>query len=145
VDLAAGYSPTPGIALGGMFAYESLPSAGFDDPKDSEANVATMLIGPFFDGYPSARKGFHMGGTVGYARDTLSRRSVAGFHAANGFGIAGWLGYDVWVADEYSVGGLVRLMGTRGTADADTTDNNKSGTATVATQSIHLMLTMLYH
>jgi hypothetical protein len=145
VDLSIGYSPSPGIAVGGALLFESLSSADFDDPSDSEANASTLLIGPFFDGYPNARKGFHLGGTLGLAQDRLSRKSVAGFRTANGFGIAGWIGYDFWVADEWSVGGLVRFMGTRGTTDADATANFDSGTAHVATQSIQLMITTLFH
>lgn len=145
MDLAIGYSPTPGIVVGGAVLFESLPSADFDDPSASEANASTLLLGPFFDGYPNARKGFHLGGTLGLAQDRLSRKSVAGFRTAEGFGLAAWIGYDFWVADEWSVGGLLRVMGTRATADADQTTNYDSGTAHVATQSIHLMITTLYH
>jgi hypothetical protein len=124
--------------------FESLPSGNFD-PAGTEANVSTLLVGPFFDGYPNARRGFHLGGTVGFAQDRFSRRSLAGFTKANGYGIAGWIGYDIWVADEWSVGGLVRLMGTRGSADAEATTYYDRGTANPATQSIALMLTVLYH
>jgi hypothetical protein len=36
-------------------------------------------------------------------------------------------------------------MGTRANADAEQTANYDSGTAHVATQSMHLMITTLYH
>jgi hypothetical protein len=145
LDFALGYSPTPGIVVGGIAMYESLSSADFDDPAASKANAATLLLGPFFDGYPNARKGFHMGGALGFAQERFSRKSVAGFRTAEGFGIAGWIGYDFWVADEWSVGGLLRLMGTRGSADAEPTAYSEGGSTPVATKSVSLMLTTVFH
>ncbi|HEY5959701.1 MAG TPA: hypothetical protein VIV60_24265, partial [Polyangiaceae bacterium] len=110
------------------------------------SDVSTLLFGPFFDGYPRSRGGFHLGGTLGFAGTRVQRPSeAAGFNRANGFGLAGWVGYDVWVADEWSAGILLRLMGTRTKADADATANNDAGSATMATQSIAIMLTGLYN
>lgn len=145
LDLAVGYAPSPGIALGGALLLESLPSASFSGETKTKASVTTLLVGPFFDGYPRARGGLHLGGAVGLAQDQLSQLDVAGFKRANGYGIAGWIGYDIWVADQWSVGGLVRLMGTRTSADAEATENSTAGSATLSTRSIQLMLTALYN
>jgi hypothetical protein len=128
-----------------MLLLESLPSADFGGTPPVEANVTTTLVGPFFDGYPNARGGFHLGGALGFAQDRLSRTAVAGFKKATGFGLAGWIGYDLWVAEQWSVGGLVRLMGTRGSADVEPGSGFDAGSANMATQSVHIVLTTVYH
>jgi hypothetical protein len=145
LDVAVGFSPRPGIAVGGTLMLESLPSADFGGASPTEATVGTMLLGPFFDGYPNARGGFHLGGALGLSQDRLSTSAVGGFKKANGFGLAGWVGYDLWVAEQWSVGGLVRLMGTRASADVDGSSAFDTGTAHIATQSVHVVLTTVYH
>lgn len=145
LDLALGYALNPGIILGGTFMMESLPSAHLDadDPVVTDVNVG--LLGPFFDGYPKARGGFHLGGGLGFAGTRVHPESAAGFTKSRGIGLAGWLGYDVWVADQWSAGILLRLMGSRTKADAIETNNGAAGNATMATQSIAIMLTGVYN
>ena len=147
-DLAVGYAPSPGIVIGGMMLNESALSVNFGDGSNPyESNVGVSLIGPFFDGYTNSRGGFHMGGTFGLAQARLTEKNVAGFKTAGGLGISGWLGYDFWVADQWSVGGLVRLMGTRTSADAAAVPEIQAtaGTANVETRSIQFMLTAVYN
>lgn len=149
LDVALGYAPNPGIVLGGALLMESLPSATMDLGRSGmtgTSDVGVAMVGPLFDGYPTAHGGFHLGGALGFARTTVQRpEEAAGFKNAGGFGIAGWLGYDVWVADQWSAGVLLRLMGTRTKGDAEATANNDPGSATMATQSIALMLTGVYN
>jgi hypothetical protein len=145
LDVALGYAVSPGIILGGTLMMESLPSVRLDADNPVVTDVSAGLLGPFFDGYPNARGGFHLGGGLGFAGTRVHPETAAGFTKANGFGLAGWLGYDIWVADQWSTGILVRLMGTRTKADAIATDNGAAGSASMATQSIALMLTGLYN
>jgi len=146
LDVALGYAVSPGIVLGATLLMESLPSIELSAMDPTTTDVNAQMLGPFFDGYPSPRGGFHLGGGVGAARTGIQRREAAGFTHATGYGISGWLGYDVWVADQWSAGILVRLMGTRTKADAEATEyNNDAGSASMATQSIALMLTGLYN
>jgi hypothetical protein len=145
LDLALGYAVSPGIVLGGTLLMEHLPSAELSATRPVVSDVGAGMVGPFFDGYPNAREGFHLGGGLGLASARVQREEAAGFKKAAGFGIAGWVGYDVWVADQWSAGVLVRLMGTRTKADAVATENNLAGSATMATQSIALMLTGVYN
>ncbi len=145
VDFALGYAVSPGIILGGTLMMESLPSARLDADAPIVTDVRAGLLGPFFDGYPKARGGFHLGGGLGVAGTRLNPQSAAGFNKATGYGIAGWLGYDIWVAEQWSAGILLRLMGTRTKADAIETNNGLAGNATMATQSIAIMLTGVYN
>jgi hypothetical protein len=149
LDAAVGYAVKPGIVLGGNLMLESLPSADVELGRSGyqgTSDVSAGLLGAFFDGYPNSRGGFHLGGTFGLASATVQRpKEAAGFERAGGFGLAGWVGYDVWVAEQWSAGILLRLMGTRTRADAEATANNEAGKATMATQSIALMLTGLYN
>jgi hypothetical protein len=146
LDLALGYAVSPGIILGGTLMMESLPSARLDADEPIVTDVGAGLVGPFFDGYPQARGGFHLGGGLGAAGTRLNPQSAAGFTRATGYGIAGWLGYDVWVAEQWSAGILLRMMGTRTKADAIKTNNGgAAGNATMATQSVAIMLTCVYN
>lgn len=147
LDLAVGYAVSPGIVLGGAFMVEQMPSVELSGMSPVVSDVGAMLIGPFFDGYPDARGGFHLGGSLGLARTTIQREEAAGFKNAGGFGIAGWVGYDIWVASQWSAGLQLQVMGTRTKADADAVPNNNNlgGSATMATRSIGLMLTGLYN
>lgn len=145
LDLALGYAIRPGIILGGTLLMESLPSARLDADTPVVTDISAWLLGPFFDGYPNARGGFHLGGGLGLAGCRLNPKEAAGFSRSGGFGIAGWLGYDVWVAEQWSAGIALRLMGTRTKADAIDSFNGAAGKATMATQSIALMLTGVYN
>jgi hypothetical protein len=145
VDVAVGYAVSPGIVLGGTLLMESLPSAELSARRPVTSDVGAGMLGPFFDGYPNPRGGFHLGGGLGLASTRVQREEAAGFKRAGGVGIAGWVGYDLWVAEQWSAGLLVRLLGTRTKADAVATENNLAGSATMATRSIALMLTGVYN
>lgn len=147
LDVAIGYAVSPGIVLGGTLMAEQMPSVELGGMSPVVSDVGAMLIGPFFDGYPNARGGFHLGGALGAARTTIQREEVAGFKNAGGLGLAGWVGYDIWVASQWSAGLQLQVMGTRTKADAVAVPNNDNlgGSATMATRSIALMLTGLYN
>lgn len=145
IDLSLGYAVSPGIVIGGMVIGEQMPSVELDAPAPVVTDVGAGMLGAFFDGYPDPRGGFHLGGGLGLAETNVQRKQAAGFKHAGGLGLAGWLGYDIWVADQWSTGLLVRFMGTRTRADADETENNLAGNATMATRSISLLLTGLYN
>jgi len=139
-DLMVGGSPSPGVAVGGALMLDSGVSATFDTEVGRiESDVGTALLGAFIDGFPNARKGFHLGGALGLVSARLSTRNVAGFRNSHGVGLSAWAGYDAWVADEWSLGGLLRLNGTRTQADVD------GHSETMGTGSVELMLTALYN
>jgi hypothetical protein len=107
-DLLLGAAPSPGIVLGGALLLDSLPSTRFDsDGVSAKTGLSLVTVGPFLDGYPNPRGGIHAGGMLGASVAHLTGNSYV---ASNyGLGLATWLGYDCWVADQWSVGALQRF------------------------------------
>lgn len=140
VDLLAGGAPSPGIIVGGALLLDSLPSTTFkaDDGSSAKTSVSLITIGPFIDGYPNPRGGFHLGGTVGLSSARLASDPSIPTNKALGFGLAAWLGYDWWVADQWSIGGLLRFSGARTSRNVDSAD------VSVDTRAITLMLSAVY-
>lgn len=134
-----GGAPAPGVILGGSLALDNLPSTTFEADADRAKTGATLFsIGPFIDGYPDPRGGFHLGGTIGPSFARLT--SNAGFTGtkARGISLAAWLGYDWWVADQWAVGGLFRLSG------ANNWSSSSSPDLAINTRSIALLFTAVY-
>ena len=139
VDVLVGGAPSPGIILGGALLLESLPSTTFRaDPYSLKTSLTLATLGPFIDGYPNPRGGFHLGGTLGLTSARLSSDPNLPYNKAFGFGLAAWLGYDWWVADQWSLGGLLQFSGARTTHHENSTD------MAVDTRAIALLLTAVY-
>ncbi len=139
IDAMVGGAPAPGIILGGAFLFDRLPSTTFEvDGVQGKTGTMLMTIGPFIDGYPNPRGGFHLGGTVGPCFARLKNNADFVGTKSNGFGLAAWFGYDWWVADQWSVGGLLRFSG------SNTTNPDGSPALSVDTRSIALMFTAVY-
>ncbi len=140
IDFLAGGAPSPGIIIGGALLLDSLSSTTFkaDDGYSAKASVSLLTLGPFIDGYPNPRGGFHLGGTVGLSSARLANDPNIPTNKALGFGLAAWLGYDWWVADQWSVGGLLRFSGAHTSRNIDSTD------ISVDTRAITLMLSAVY-
>jgi len=144
-DVLVGGGPAPGFTLGGA-VLGSLQLSG-DWSADgglggATASLSTLLIGPFADGFPDSKGGWHFGGMAGLARVGLSSPSGAGVtssksESALGFGGAFWVGDDIWVAPEWSVGGQLRLNALRAT--------NSDDEITVTAIGASLMFTVLYN
>lgn len=112
-DVLVGGMPSPGIALGGALLTNLAVSTNLTDAAGGSVGQGAQLhylVGPFFDAYPNFREGFHLGAALGFAGATLG--SPAGFpgHLVGGGGAA-WLGYDFWVAPEWSTGLLLKGQG----------------------------------
>jgi hypothetical protein len=139
LGLLIGGAPSPGIVLGGALLLDSMPSTTLEaDGYSLKTGTTLATLGPFIDGYPNPRGGFHLGGTVGFSALKLSKDAGLASDRPNGFGLAAWLGYDWWVAEQWSVGGLLQLSG------AHTTRSAQLGDISVDTRSIALMLTAVY-
>jgi len=111
-DVLIGAGPAPGITLGGA-AIGSIQLTG-DWENDTDINVGsgnliTLVLGPFVDGFPDSKGGFHMGGSAGLGFATFDVGEVDDAISAIGLGGAFWTGWDVWVAPEWSMGALVRI------------------------------------
>lgn len=139
IDLLIGGAPSPGFIVGGGLVGAWLFAADFeqDGQRTSSHDVGAGLLGVFVDGYFNPSDGWHLGGLLGLGGQTLSSDAVTDSTA--GFGGAIWAGYDQWVGDDFSVGGLLRFTLMRSTGNDD--DNED---VTANTGSLSLMFTAVY-
>jgi hypothetical protein len=135
-----GFSPAPGLALGAG-AIGSLQLSGDWELKDgggsANADLTTLLLGLFADGFPEPKKGWHAGGMLGLA--IASFEAPGGENGSDALGVGGalWGGYDVWVAPEWSIGGALRLEALRAT--------NAEDDATISALEVTFAVSVLYH
>jgi hypothetical protein len=138
-DLLVGGAPSPGVVFGGALLLDNLPSTEFKlDGNTAKTGLSLITVGPFIDGYPNPRGGFHSGGMLGASAAHLTGNTYFPAENTLGVGLATWLGYDCWVADQWSVGGLLRFAGARVIGHKNSSD------VEVYTRSIALLLTAAY-
>ena len=139
IDLLVGGSPSRGVAVGGALLSDYGPNLSLskNEKNIEDANVETGLIGPFIDGFPDPKGGWHVGGMLGLANIRTAKDAET--RDDPGVGGATWVGYDAWVGDEWSVGGLVRFAAAVGRSEKDGAKHDSRSTA------LTLMFTALYH
>jgi hypothetical protein len=119
-DLLLGAGLAPGITLGGGLNYATQLSGDWElsdtDVSASSGDLSTFIVGPFIDGFPNAKDGWHFGGLAGLAIASFDP-GEADSSTALGFGGSVWAGHDFWVAPEWSVGGLLKVSALRATDD----------------------------
>jgi hypothetical protein len=136
LEALVGGSPSPGLAIGGGLL-AGLQLGGEWEADDvvgaTSANLTTIIVGPFADGYPHPRDGWHFGGLLGLANVSFDGPGGQGGSDALGVGGAGWAGYDFWVAPEWSIGAALRIDALRATnSDDDVTISKIGGTLSVS-------------
>jgi hypothetical protein len=137
-DLMVGGSPSPGLALGGGFlAQGAFPTELERGNYRQDRSISAFIVGPFIDGFPNANRGWHIGGLVGLAAVNVEQADEDGVSETRGFGGAVFLGYDFWVAEEWSVGPMLRVSGTLTSNQDDDVD--------ASTFSTLVGFTALYH
>jgi hypothetical protein len=142
LDLLIGGSPDRGIAIGGALLSEAIGGAKYevDGTEVADGTVLVGVLGAFVDGFPDPRRGLHIGGALGFSNVTAEELGPGGDNLEMaGLGGAVWVGYDFWVASEWSMGPLLRL-----TATANQ-DRHDDADVTAITRSISLSFTALYH
>lgn len=123
LEIMVGGSLADGVVLGGGLVIEHVVDPAIEVENvpvdDAGVGVGTFgLIGPFLDWYPSPAGGFHLQALLGAARIDISDDSGArSEHTPVGAGLAIGAGYDFWIADEWSVGALLRISGATLTDD----------------------------
>jgi hypothetical protein len=136
-DLLIGGAPSPGFVLGGALSGALQLSGDWElssGQRITSGNLNTIVIGPFAEGYPDPHGNLHFGGMLGLAQ--LGADTNAGDDlSAIGVGGAFWAGTGVWVAPDWSVGGLVRL-------DAAT---GKDDDVSVTSVGLSVMFSVLYN
>ncbi len=132
-----GGTVAPGVVIGGGVYTVAVPSAkgekykfsGESDPNTkSEWDMLTLgVVGPFMDYYFDPQGGMHLQAALGIASLQVSdgtfetsggtidsdKESGIGFGAMLGFGL------ETWVGEQWSVGGLLRVLYTSTTIEAD--------------------------
>ena len=142
LDLWVGGTPTPGFAIGGALTALSVNSSNRRVSGQSiSGDVAggTALLGFFTDVFPDPERGFHFGGALGVASGQADIKDSGKKYQGGGLGLEAWTGYDFWVSPQWSLGGLVRFMGsvTRQDTDAVKYESSIGG--------MSLSFTALYH
>jgi hypothetical protein len=136
LDALFGLSPSAGFATGGAFGYR-----GFGYRSGESANL--FLLGAFADGFPIPSRGFHFGGALALALATTSERNGYAKLTGYGPGMSAWIGHGVWVADDWTLGALLRFDGafTYGQNDDPVERVDLSG----STYSLGFLVSALYH
>jgi hypothetical protein len=141
-DLWIGGTPTPGLALGAALSVLALSSTTRrvdGDSRSGDVSGSMGLLGFFVDGFPDPERGFHFGGALGLASGRAEVKDSGQKFEGGGAGLGAWLGYDVWVSPQWSLGGMLRFMGS---LSRETSDNVNYQTSLGGAS---LSFTALYH
>jgi len=139
-DGMVGGTVSGSLAVGGAISGQGF---GFGGGGSGSGTAGLLTLGAFVDGFPMPNDGLHLGGMVGLSRSSTS--SHLGYEGFTGWGpgMAMWFGYDGWVADDWSMGGMLKLSGglAWGTSDQSGHDVGLSA----STYQITLLFSVLYH
>jgi hypothetical protein len=127
-EFAIGGTAAPGLVLGGGIYTASMVTGSFSpdegvtvpDELDPERRDF-QVVGPFIDWYPNPSKGLHLQAAIGFASIQSgwgSERSEPEY-AAYGGGVMLGVGYEWFVADEWSLGVMGRITGAVVTGEDD--------------------------
>ncbi len=151
LDVQLGGTPARGLVIGGGLFLTGMehedvrppnvPSARGDDP----GAIGLVAVGPFIDYFPDPKEGFHFGGMLGVAAlgfDTPADVGDDPYYAddervGTGGALGAWVGYDWWVAREWSLGVQLRYLGA--VVENETYDWRG------AADTLSLQFTVLYH
>jgi hypothetical protein len=117
LELYLGGMPVRGLAIGGFVSGASAvdPTVTVNGLSASasvnDTTLTLVTVGPYIDFYPNPRKGFHVLGTLGFARLTASfdDGNISERDSASGFTLGGGIGYDWWVSRDWNIGILGRF------------------------------------
>ena len=109
-QVAAGWTVRPGLVLGlGTFPMVT-PSPTYDGINAGGEHMSAT--GPFVDYYLDPKRGLHFQGGLLFALGYLDGGDRAG-NVGAGYGATLGAGYEVFVTDEWSIGGIVRATAYR--------------------------------
>jgi hypothetical protein len=141
-DLWLGGTPAPGLAMGAALSGLGLVSSkrSVDGNRVSgDVSGSTGLLGYFVDVFPNPARGLHFGGALGLASGASKIKDSAREFRGGGLGLQAWGGYEVWVSPQWSLGGMLRFLGS-------VTREENSGVAYEASLgAATLSFTALYH
>lgn len=109
---SAAWAVTTDFFIGGGISTDTVtdPKMEFEDVDvESDIRIGTLtLFGAYLNYYFT--DSFHVYGTVGAAKiATKDDEGQVDDETASGFGLSGGLGYDMWIADDFTVGAAARV------------------------------------
>lgn len=117
-EFVGGGAPVPGFILAARLAVtvalepEAQLSDVFGTPDYEDPTLDDMIIpftGLLMDVYPDPELGIHFFGTVGITMASVGGDDQVGSESFVGVGYGGGVGFEGWVADEWSVGIQARI------------------------------------
>ncbi|HYQ40849.1 MAG TPA: hypothetical protein VER11_02745 [Polyangiaceae bacterium] len=141
-DVWLGGTPIPGLAMGAALSGLGLGSTerSVDGNRVSGDVSGSMgLLGYFVDVFPDPVRGLHFGGALGLASARAEVKDSGRKFEGGGFGLQAWGGYDFWVSPQWSLGGMLRFIGS-------VTREDDAGVAyRTSLGAVTLCFTALYH
>lgn len=122
-QVAVGGALFPGFNLAGAAVVDIALSPKVENEGEAVEDIdsfALLTFGPMIDFYPQATGGFHVEAGVGFGVTSGVAPDGADGGGASGIGFFGGVGYELWIAKEWGMGGLLRLHHVRSTERADT-------------------------
>lgn len=160
-ELAMGGTVAPGLVVGGGSYTAIIPAPTYERRDDGASvtggGVTAGLLGPMVDYYWDPSKGFHAQGALGISTvvaaegdeesTTIDGREVTlripgDDYSGTGFGLMLGVGYESWVGDEWSFGGLLRLVYL--SAEVSSTEDDDD-TLDVHGLTLGALATLTYH
>ena len=110
-SLLLGGTVGPVVIGGGFFADHAFaPGATINGQKQNlDISMTLIAIGAFADIYPDVHKGLHFQPFIGWAALERSMNGNSGGSDPTGLVLAISGGYDVFVSDNWSIGGMARI------------------------------------
>lgn len=152
-ELSIGGTPWPGVVIAGSLVWYDIAEPKLERDRGKDADLSGPLtfavLGATLDWYPNPHGGFHLGGTLGAGAVKAKSPDGSPFDDIGGAGAAFSLGigYDWWVADEWSVGVLGRLSGARihGEDTVKVGSQEITGSEDSSVSAVGVMFSLLYH
>jgi hypothetical protein len=147
-DVLVGGTPAPGLVVGGGLLSEQIFDPG-TTIHTSVGGVVTRgsgslgfgMLGPFVDAFPMPAGGFHFGGMLGLAANSLRSNKD---NWSGGLGLSLWMGYLWWVSSQWSLGIEGRYTGAWTTRKVGDPTGDQFD-ATDSSQGFALLFSAAYH
>jgi len=141
-DLWIGGTPVSGLAMGAALTGLGIGSSQRSvdgNHVSGDVSGGSGLLGYFVDVFPNPERGLHFGGAVGLASGQAEVKDSGRKFQGGGLGLQAFGGYDFWVTPQWSLGGMLRFIGSVSKQD----DAGVAYEASVG--AVTLSFTALYH
>jgi hypothetical protein len=148
-ELSIGGTVARGLVICGTLYTQSVQEAKLErddfDDQDLDGNLNFVLLGPGIHWYPDPTGGFNVGLTIGIAGAVAKTPDGSRFENLGGVGGGGSLavGYDFWIADQWSLGPMLRLTGAN--LHGESEDGNLKASEDDKLSAVSLMISGVFH